>query len=82
MKNPFTRFLVWLRGEKCPGCRHRAARHHPSCDNCICSRFGERWGYQGHIVTDPEELRKLFPSASDFFSHTQKGPHADHRDTF
>lgn len=59
MTNLFTKFWIWLRGEKCPGCRHRAARHHPSCDNCHCSRFGEQWGYHAKIVRDESELRKL-----------------------
>jgi hypothetical protein len=45
----FGRFMSWLRGPRCPGCGHRAARHHPSCDDCICSRWGERWGYQARI---------------------------------
>lgn len=62
--NPFIRFWIWLRGHKCPGCGHRAARHHPSCDDCHCSRWGEQWGYQPRIVRDPQELERLFPPVS------------------
>ena len=47
--------LTWWRGPKCP-CGHRAARHHPSCSDCHCSRWGETWGYVGRIVRDPAEL--------------------------
>ena len=47
--------LTWWRGPKCP-CGHRAARHHPSCSDCHCSRWGETWRYVGRIVRDPAEL--------------------------
>lgn len=48
-KSLWIALLTWLRGPKCP-CGHRAARHHPSCSECRCSRWGETWGYVGGIV--------------------------------